>query len=170
MPKEWLPFVPVGALAISILALLVSAANVGWSIYKELALRGRLRVMFGLKRIHQANLPEPLTRLVFSVVNHGPGKLKITMFHLKAAPMWRRLLRRTRRAALMHEYDHPYGGKLPLTIDVGEGADFTWSPDTQFLREYWTHVGIIDSFGRVHWCRAKELREAKRDAKNLDPA
>lgn len=163
MPAEWLPYVPFAALVTSVIALMVSGMNLGWSIYKELALRGRVRVSFRLSSIHHDTFPEPLTRLIISVTNLGPGKVRLSMLQLRTVSWWRRLLRRCAYSVLIHDYEHPLGGKLPYTLDVGEGLDFTLSIEDSFLEKNFTHVGVSDSFGRIHWCPAIEMRQARRD-------
>ena len=162
MPKEWLPFVPVAALVISLIALFLSGANLGWNIFKEIGLRARLRIRFGLKSIHHETFETHLSRFVFSVTNLGPGKVKIQMLQLRDARLWRRLLRRCRYAALIHDYKHPLGGRLPYDLEVGEGMDLTFPIENSFVAEGYTHIGISDSFGRVHWCKRSEMREAHR--------
>ena len=162
MPAHWLPYIPSAAIVISVIALVVSGANLGWSIYKEIGLHGRLRIHFGLKGIHHESFREPLTRFVFSVTNLGPGKVKLKMLYLREAPLWRRVLRRCRYAALMHDYRHPLGGRLPYVLDVGEGIDFTSPIEDSFVEKGYTHIGIIDSFGRMHWCASRDMKEARK--------
>jgi hypothetical protein len=62
----------------------------------------------------------------------------------------------------MHDYEHPMGGRLPHVLDVGEGADFTFPTEVSFVEKRYTHIGIVDSFGRMHWCKAHEVKEARK--------
>ncbi len=165
MRPEFVAHIPAIALCISLLSLFVSGANLGWNIYRELSLRARLRIKFQLSSIHHPTFPEPHGRFTFSVTNFGPGKIKITMLHLRDVRLWRRLLRRCRYAALMHDYEHPLGGKLPQDLEVGQGADITFPRDVEFMRNGFTHIGIADSFGRLHWCKLSDMKQALKDLK-----
>lgn len=166
MPPELLPYVPIASLVISIIALFMSGVGLGWSIYKDFGLRARLKVHFGLKSIHHATFERPLIRFVLSVTNLGPGKLRITTLRLRDNRWWRRILRKTRYALLIHDYEHPLGGKLPHDLEVSDGMDLSFSKDISFVSEGFTQIGITDSFGRTHWCRQRDMKEARRDLEN----
>src|SRR5688572_30128361 len=100
MPEELLKYIPLAALCISLLALFVSCANIGWSVYKELSLRGRVRVSFGYREIYHETFPKPLGRVMVSAVNHGPGAVKLGMVIYRKASFWRRILRKSERGVI----------------------------------------------------------------------
>ena len=163
MPVEWMPYVPVAALVISLIALFVSGANLGWSIYKELALRARIRIQVRFSVIDHQSFAKPLHRVVVSVTNLGPGKVRLVMLDLRRVSLWRRLTRRCLFGVLIYDYAHPLGGKLPYSLDIGEGIDYTFSPEDSFLEGSYDQVGIRDSFGRVHWCSRAAVKEARKE-------
>ena len=63
---------------------------------------------------------------------------------------------------LIHDYEHVFGGRLPATLFLGEKADFTFAHDVEFSASEFTHIGLSDSFGRIHWCRRSEMKKALR--------
>jgi len=165
MPNEWLPYIPAIALITSVIALIISGANFGWNIYKEIGLRARLKIRFSLSSIHHPTFEKPLARLTFSVTNLGPGKVHLQMLQLRDAGLWRRLLRNRRFASLIHDYAHPLGGRIPSALDMGEKMDLTFPIDASFISEGFSQIGISDSFGRIHWCKRNDMRQAIIDAK-----
>lgn len=162
MYQQFAPYIPIVALAMSLTALFISGANLGWNIYKEIGLKARLRLKFNLSGIHHETFPEPLTRFVFSVTNMGPGKIKINMIHLKDARWWRRLLRSEKCAIVIHDYEHQLGGKLPSDLEMGDRMDLTFPEDISFMEKSFTHIGIADSFGRIHWASSRHMTKARK--------
>ncbi len=158
-----MPTLAQSAIAISVLSLLVSGVSLGWNIYRDVALKGRLKVYFGVRLLitpgQQGSPPE---FLMFSSTNHGPGSVKIEMLVLKESSWWRRLLRKTRHAVLTHDYTHPISARLPSSIAVGDTTQLAVSYDKDcFLSQDWTDIGISDSFGRVHWAPRSHVKEAR---------
>jgi hypothetical protein len=150
------------AVLVSFISLAVAATSLGWNIYRDMFLRGRLRVRFGLRHIHHPTFPKPLRRFVFSVTNLGPGKVKIQMLQLRKVSLWKRIRRKCEFATLFHDYEHPLGGQLPYDLEPGQGMNLTFpvSQDS-FAGEGYTHIGISDSFGRIHWCSRREMYAAQ---------
>jgi hypothetical protein len=159
MPPQLLQYVPMAALAISLLALFVSFANLGWNMYRELALRGRLRVKFAVKEIVGGGMPQ-MTRVFVSATNFGPGSVKVNMIVYKEAPLWRIILRCVKRGVIIYDYTDPMNVRLPHKLDVSDsidqvlkyGPEFIVSPKT-------THIGFSDNFRRYHWAPRRDLRE-----------
>lgn len=155
------------AILISFLSLAIAAVALGWNIYRDVYLRARLKVSFGLRTIHSPSFSKPIWRFVLSVTNLGPGKVKIQMVQLRDYSFWKRIRRKCRQAVLIHDYSHPLGGHLPYELEVGAGMDLTFPveppPDeNSFLKDGFTHIGISDSFGRVHWSTRKDMEEARK--------
>lgn len=62
----------------------------------------------------------------------------------------------------MYDSNHPFGGRLPCDLEVGEKMDFTFAPeDCMWLAEGYTHIGINDSFATTHWCKKQQVADAK---------
>jgi hypothetical protein len=151
------------AIIVSVLSACVSAFALGWNIYRDVYLKGRLRLVFGLYLIHHDSLPEPIWRYSFSATNLGPGKVKLTTLALRDYSIWKRITRSVTHAIVIHDSKHPFGGPLPCDLDVGEKMDLTFAPDDcTWLGEGFTQIGINDSFGRTHWCNEKYMLDAKK--------
>jgi hypothetical protein len=160
MPEEFLKYIPLAALCISLLALFVSCVNIGWGIYKEVSLRGRVRVKFGYRQIHHATFPKPLDRVLISAVNYGPGSVKLGMVIYRKASLWGKLCRKTERGVIIHDYTDPMSGRLPSKLDVGESIDIMLgTPEKLTVSEDITHIGVNDTFGRSHWAPRRDVRE-----------
>src|ERR1700691_2932476 len=123
MPSSLSRYIPLIALVISVLALLVSFANLGWNMYRELALRGRLKVAFGVKQIHGVDENKTATKLIVSATNFGPGPVNVNMIVRRVAPLWRRLLRRTNGGVIIWDYTDPLSARLPKKLEVGESIN-----------------------------------------------
>ena len=152
------------AILISCLSLVISVIALGWNIYKDVYLRARVRTSFKLMVLQHATFQKPLWRFCFSAMNLGPGKVRLETLALQESSIWKKITRRTQRSVLIHEFDHPLGGTLPCDLDVGAGMNFTFDPARcDFLNDNDTHIGIRDSFGRIHWCGKHEMVAAKKD-------
>ena len=125
-----------------------------------------MRVRFGVKWIGGPALSKTLTKLVITATNFGPGVVHCRMLQLKKEPLWRRLLRKTKHAVMLHDYTNRMSGQLPAKLDVGVNIDLLldYSADC-FMKETFTHVGLSDSFGRVHWCPRRDVLDAYRTYK-----
>ena len=163
MPPSFLQYAPLVAVTISLLALFISFANFGWSIYKELVLRGRLKVGFSVQEIYHETFSKPLTKVFLSATNWGPGSIKVGMISCKEAPLWRRIFRQVKYGSIIWDYTEPLSGKLPTKLEVGDTINllFKYGPEFQ-LHPGITHVGLTDSFGRVHWALSRDVKVFKK--------
>ena len=152
--------IPIG---ISVIALVISGLSLGWNMYRDLALKARLRVKFGVQTMHHTTFAQPLITLVLEVTNLGPGKIEIGMIKIKTAPLWRRLTGTVKRMSLLSDYPNPLSARLPAGLEFGKVIDILipYNKDC-FLRETTTHIGIRDAFGRVHWSRRRDIRAARK--------
>jgi hypothetical protein len=143
--------------------LVIAATALGWNIYRDIVLKGRLKVYFGPRILISHGSDHRPEYLFLSATNHGPGKLKLQTVILLQTSWWRRVFRKTKHAFLMHDFTNPLSGKLPSTLEVGEGIDllFPYEKDA-FLAGDWTHVGITDSFGRTHWATDASVKDARK--------
>lgn len=157
MNKELLPII------ISFASIVLASLSLGWNIYRDIILKAKLKVRFMVGFVTSPVSQKPLERLVISATNFGPGKIRGTMLFLKESSLWKKLARKTKYAALIHDYTDRMSGNLPCELEIGEGRDFLLKFEKDcFLSEEWTHIGIKDSFGRIHWapkCNVKIARE-----------
>ncbi len=71
------------------------------------------------------------------------------------------LLRKYEGGFLIHDYENPLSGQLPQRLEVGENIDLLFPLDDKcLLTQTITHIGIRDSFDRVHWASHKDVKEA----------
>jgi hypothetical protein len=152
---------------LSVLSIGIAATALGWNIYRDVILRPRLRVHFGIYQVHSPGTGEPPSPSMLNVAgtNHGPGRLVVVMVHAWVAPFWRRLLRCPICGVVPHDFRNPLSSRLPGKLDVGETVNlFMPYSATCFLKDKRvTHVGLADSFGRFHWAPRRCVREARRE-------
>lgn len=154
---------------ISFGALVVSAFSLGWNFYRDVVLKARVRVTIGIDNIyHGDSVQGPFISI--SVINLGPGTIICESIRLERRSCvgflgWRisRFLHlRYEHAHVMYDYTNPYSSTLPKKLDVGERLSLLLNfKEDAFLSEDPTHVGILDSFGRLHWASRSSLAIAK---------
>ncbi len=155
------------ATGISLFALLVSAISLGWNIYRDVILKARVKVRFSLSSLYNEKFKKPMDFLVLTATNFGPGRITLNMITLMEAPLWRRLLRCQKTAVMIYDYENPFSTRLPIKIEVGDKAELLirWEKEC-FLGKPTTHIGLSDSFGRVHWAPAADVRKARAEYRN----
>jgi len=150
------------ATVISIFSLVTSALALGWNIYRDVILKPRLKVQLAVCDIVTVGSRQSPRSIVLTATNFGPGPVQCTMIFLKRATLWARLTRAVKYAALVHDLDNPLSGKLPAKLEVGGCVELLIAyKEDCFLRDGYTHVGVKDSFGRVHWACRKDVARAK---------
>ena len=161
-PKQQLIYIAI-AVIISGLSLLISVFSLGWNVYRDVVLKARVKMQFSLSKLHHPTFPKPIDSLILTATNMGPGKITFNMIQLRVvAPWWKRLFCRAKNAVMIPDYENPLSGMLPVKLDVGEKIDLLlkYKKDC-FLDKDYTHIGLLDSFGRVHWASASEVKEAR---------
>jgi len=119
-------------------------------------------VKFSVHEIYHETFPKPLTKVFLSATNFGPGAIKVTMIDFKGAALWRRVFRRVKYGVIIWDYTEPLSGKLPTKLEVGESIDLLFKYGTEFkLTSEITHIGLRDSFGRVHWASCRDVKTFK---------
>jgi len=145
------------AILVSFLSLAIAGASLGWNIYRDVVLKPRAKVSVTRIVLVPPHAPNS-TNLKISAVNHGPGTIRLNIIRFKNATRSQRIRRKWTHGILNHDWENPLSGQLPKSLEVGEAIDllFPWTDDNLFLRRP-THVGIMDSFGRTHWCSRKDV-------------
>jgi hypothetical protein len=146
------------AIAISLVSAFVAAISLGWNIYRDVILKPKVVVTLAIKNLISAGTPKSPDMVGISAVNHGPGSIIINSITLKETSVWKRILRKEQHAFLVHDYTNPYSDKLPKKLDVGETLNLFGPFDKEcFSKHPFTHLGLADSFGRVHWAKRKSM-------------
>jgi hypothetical protein len=65
---------------------------------------------------------------------------------------------------MMHDYKSAYGGKLPVTIEVGERSMWMlpFDGDLALFDGKLNQLGLFDSFGRYHWASKADFARAEK--------
>src|SRR6266850_3285487 len=107
------------ALVVSAASLLISGLSLGWNIYREIALKARLRVSFQVSTMVHPALPTQ-RYLDLSIVNHGPGRVTCDIIVVKTSSLWRKLRRTVSHGVILGDWTNPLSAKLPKTLEIGE--------------------------------------------------
>ena len=149
------------ALFISLISVLIASTSLGWNIYRDVVLKAKVDVFFAIVTIFHESLPHRPQYLNLKVTNFGPGVVNISMICAKESEWWRRLLRKTRHAVINADYINPMSSKLPAKIDMGDKIELLLPYDGDcFLQSHFTHIGVSDYYGRVHWAPKQQLKKA----------
>ena len=71
-------------------------------------------------------------------------------------------MRKTQHFVVMQDAGNPLTTRLPCRLDVGQTATILLPYEPRsFLKSEATHIGVTDSFSRVHYAPAKDLKTAK---------
>jgi hypothetical protein len=147
------------AISISVFALLVSCLSLGWNVYKELGLRGRIKVICVVGEAVMGPLHKRI--IIMRAVNHGPGRVLLNGITLKNT-WWARMRGRNRYFTIVPDFSDPLTTKLPATLDVGDPMQIVLPYNKEcFLKTPSARVGLSDTFTRPHWASRKHLRRAR---------
>ena len=147
------------AIALGSFSIAVAFFSLWWSIYRDIALKPKLKVKFSVKTII-SDEPNPLngeTVLIISAVNHGPGKIRIILPYFVRKKSF---LRKTKHGQIISQYYDLLEGELPCMLEKGDPKDFMLKfseEGCQNLKRY-TQIGLRDSFDRIHWASRKHFR------------
>lgn len=145
---------------ISILALMISGISIFWNVYRDIVLKAKLRIIVQISDIVQSD-KKLGTFILIGGTNHGPGSIICESIWLQKKYFWGWVTRKSRFAFLVHDYTNPLSNTLPKKLEVGENLTLLFPyKEGMFLATRPTHVGIKDSFGRLHWAKSKSLKEA----------
>ncbi|MEW7987350.1 MAG: hypothetical protein ACH255_19890 [Candidatus Thiodiazotropha sp.] len=150
------------AILISVVSACIAGISLGWNIYRDVIIKPKVDIIFGVKMIVTPGSNERPEYVIITATNFGPGATTISMIQVRYAPLWRRLLRKAKNAVIIHDYENPLSGQLPSKLEVGDKIDLILPYDENcFLNEEWTHVGVWDYFGKSHWAKKRQLKEAR---------
>ena len=150
------------AIVISIFSMLIAAFTFGWNIYRDVIMKPRIKVSFEVIRIVHDSPIGGDTLISLRAVNMGPGQVTISMATNRNTSLWKKITRQTQSWVIIPSFTHPLCFKLPHRLDMAQGAQlvFPYKEDC-FLKNEFTHIGILDSFGRVHWAPKEDIQNAQ---------
>jgi hypothetical protein len=149
-----------------VLALAISLLSLGWNVYRDVILKPRVKVSFGVKSII---LPGKgfETHLMVDATNHGPGdvvcKGAVIRRRSRILTIFLTIFRRFPYNFIVPDWENPYCTRLPKRVAVGDSVSVIFPYDRDcFLSEKVNRIGVADSFDRLHWAPRKELTQARR--------
>ena len=152
------------AIIISVISAIVASFSLGWNIYRDVVLKAKVRVTATIVFILHETLPDKPRFVSIQVTNFGPGAVNISTILAKEAPLKRRLQGEAKHAVINHDWTNPMSSKLPAKIEVADKITLFLPFDEEcFLKEPFTHVGVSDYFGRIHWVPRKQVRRARQE-------
>lgn len=169
MTQLLLTYSPIVALILSAMALAVSCISLGWNIARDLILKARLRVHVAIKTMF-ANGHQSPPLVEVRGTNFGPGVLPCHMITGEHRTWWGGL-----KDSFIILEDNNLTPTTPLnqrTLQVGESVSYClWLTADSFLLSTPppTRIGISDRFGRIHWAKRKDLRDAIKHAHDWLP-
>lgn len=170
--SSWLfTYAPLIALCVSAFALIASFVSLGWNIYRDILLKPRVKVTFGIKtalaqreNYRLVQVGAPMLRL--EATNHGPGEVvcNAAVCKLKSFAFLRSLFGQPPYGFINPDFEHPHCFRLPWRVAVGDRISIIFPYNQEcFLAETPKRIGITDSFGRIHWAPRRELNSALKE-------
>lgn len=149
------------AILISIFSVAVSSLSLGWNIYRDIVLKAKVRVSFGICSIAQQGVKPSPTVISIVATNHGPGPVKLNIVSMKDSSFIKKLLRKEKFGVVLHDWTNPLSGQLPHKLEVGEEFRLLFPYDEEcMLKQGWLYIGISDTYDRVHWASKKQVKNA----------
>ncbi len=144
---------------IALLALAVSGFSIFWNIYRDILLKARMKVRVQVSEMIQSGSTQRNSFIDITATNHGPGAITCESIHARRRALFRWL--KPRYLFIVPDYTNPLSTQLPKKLEVGEKITlFLPYKEKAILARKPTHLGIRDSFGRVHWADSNSLEEA----------
>jgi len=162
----------ITTIAISLIALVVSAISLGWNIYRDVIFKARVKTVVSISNIHHGDqVYGPYVST--TATNLGPGPVQIQSIQMGKLSRFRFLLGQTilswfgkenRYCHIMYDYTNEYSSQLPKKLEVGEYVTLPLllKEDCAIAADP-THFGVLDSFGRLHWATKRSLKKAKKE-------
>jgi hypothetical protein len=149
------------------LSLLIAALALGWNIYRDVIMKGRIKIKFCWRDIiDEQKITSNM--IMLSGVNHGPGKVVLRMIITKNTSIIRRLRRTVEYGFVKLMYQpSEYSDKLPKELDIGDELNLVFPSSAGFASAEFTHIGLRDNFDRIHWAKKKEVQAFKERRKAI---
>lgn len=133
----------------------------GWNIYRDIILRPKVKVNLfvgQIRELGEGDDPKSPLKICFTATNLGPGVVVLNGLRGKT----KRFLRKTKHFILFNDPDDPLSHQFPKEVNVVATAQFFISfKKRTFLKNKFTHIGILDSFGRLHRVPKKDVKRAR---------
>lgn len=151
------------AIWISLISLAIAMFSLGWNIFRDVILKPKLKVIFGVRTVTGQGIT-PKTYVSIEGTNFGPGQIICQMISGMNAPFFKRIIGKKEFFVIIHDYENPLSSQLPKKLEVGEKINLLLlygESDDCILTKPFTHIGLSDSFGRIHYAKKSQIKEAK---------
>lgn len=149
------------ALTLSFLSIIIAGVALGWNIYRDVILKPQLVVSFTVESVFSDH--KESTHISLKGVNGGPGKITCNSVTLKQSSLFRKFTKRINFWAVLPDFQNPHCTNLPVTLNMADEVKLVFPYEKGcFLNRSFTHIGLNDSFNRVHWCPVNEVSVAKK--------
>ncbi len=152
------------AIIISVFSVGVASVSLGWNIYRDIVLKAKVRVDFGVRILQHSSMPDSPKFVSIVATNYGPGPVNLNMILARYSPLWKRLLRKSEYAIITADYTNPTSAHLPAKVEAGDEITLLlpYNKDCLLNRD-WTHVGLNDVYRRRHWAARKQIETARQE-------
>jgi hypothetical protein len=143
---------------LSVVAIVLSAISLGWNIYRDVVLKPRIKVSAKVCALMQMGVnTKPPIKLMVTAVNFGPGDVYCQGVIARRSNIWRRFTRRVDNWFIVQE-----SPDLPQKLGVGQSLNVLLPYEKAGIIEHpFTHIGISDSFSRVHWVSRSDQKRLR---------
>lgn len=150
------------AVTLSIVSLVFAAFALGWNIYRDVILKPRMKVSLAISTLHSQGVSGYTTHVNITATNFGPGAITAVMVEGRVVPLLiYRLFRKSKYFVVLSDQDNPLSVRLPAKMEVGDRINILFPHEADsFLKNEPTHIGLNDSFGRIHWAPRREVTRA----------
>ncbi|MFZ7131431.1 MAG: hypothetical protein ACOWWR_03650 [Eubacteriales bacterium] len=151
------------ALVLSVLSIIVAFFTLGWTIYRDVYIKPRSKVTAMIANVHASSaVIGPYISI--TILNMGPGKMYIETIIAK--------LKKKQNGAgyiqIINDYRNPANPILPTEIlPDNKTTQFLPFGVDCILKENIKKLGFIDSLGRYHWVRNKDVKELKDEYRKI---
>ena len=147
------------AVLISMASIIIASFTLGWNIYRDIILKAKIKVRFMIATFSHPNFDKSLKKFAVCITNFGPGKIQCTNICIRKFSIWKQLIKKREISILIHD---PKECKLPCELDIGDEKNLLLKFDMcDFLLEDWTHIGVKDTFSRIHWAPKKDVTKLR---------
>jgi hypothetical protein len=149
------------AILISSCSAVVAAISLGWNVYRDVVLKPKVVVKFYVGDVFVDGYDNLPTYLILEATNHGPGNINLSMIRMKNSSIWKTLTKSIVNGVTFPDIN-PLGDQLPAKLEVGDKIQMLFEyNEACLLKSKMNHIGIGDSFGRVHWAPKKDMAIAQ---------
>ena len=150
------------AIILSVISLAFAGIALGWNIYRDVVLKPRMKVSLAISTLHSRGASDYTTHIDISATNFGPSAITAEMIEGRVVPwLLVRLFRKSKYFVVVNDQSNPLSARLPTKMEVGERINILFPHEADsFLKNGPTHIGLRDSFRRIHWAPKRDIARA----------